>query len=77
MSGCAAFASMWFASFQGRAHTDSEAKFMSAFLYRAGRRCARRPLAVIGTWVALFFVVLSLSAGIGRDAEGVFRRAGP
>ena len=45
---------------------------MSAFLYRAGRRCARRPLAVIGTWVALFIVVLSLSAGIGRTLKESF-----
>ena len=42
---------------------------MSTHLYRLGRFAARRPWVVIGTWVALFVIVMAATAGLGKDLE--------
>ena len=42
---------------------------MSTHLYRLGRFAARRPWVVIGTWIALFVIVMAATAGFGKDLE--------
>jgi RND superfamily putative drug exporter len=45
---------------------------MSNALYRLGRVAARRPYAIVGTWLAIAVVVVAASAGFGRDLEDSF-----
>ena len=45
---------------------------MTAFLYRLGRGSAQHPWRVIGLWALVAVIVVSSSAGFGRDMEDSF-----
>ncbi len=49
---------------------------MSQALYRLGRFAARRPWAVIAAWVIVAVLVVSASAGFGRELEDAFEAPG-
>jgi RND superfamily putative drug exporter len=49
---------------------------MSSALERLGRFAARRPWIVIGSWVAIGFLVITSAAAFGRDLEDPFEAPG-
>ena len=49
---------------------------MSHALYRLGRFAARRPWAVIASWLIVAVVVVGASAGFGRELEDAFEAPG-
>ena len=49
---------------------------MSHLLYRVGRLCARRPWAVIGSWLVVSVVVIGASGAFGRELEDSFEAPG-
>lgn len=49
---------------------------MSSALERIGRFAARRPWIVIGSWVAIGFLVITSAAAFGRDLEDPFEAPG-
>ena len=49
---------------------------MSHLLYRVGRFCARRPWAVIGSWLVVSVLVIGASGAFGRELEDSFEAPG-
>ncbi len=49
---------------------------MSAFLYRLGRSCARHPFRVLGAWLAIAFVVVTLQGSVGGEYDDNFTLPG-
>ena len=49
---------------------------MSHLLYRVGRFCARRPWAMIGSWLVVSVLVISASGAFGRELEDSFEAPG-
>ena len=49
---------------------------MSHLLYRLGRFCARRPFAVIGSWLVVSVLVIGASGAFGRELEDSFEAPG-
>ena len=49
---------------------------MSHLLYRLGRLAARRPWAVIGTWLLVAVLVIGASAAAGRELDDGFGGSG-
>ena len=49
---------------------------MSHLLYRLGRFSARRPWAVIGSWLVVSVLVIGASGAFGRDLEDSFEVPG-
>ena len=48
---------------------------MSSALERLGRFAARRPWIVIGSWVAIAFLVITSAAAFGRGPGQTFGRS--
>src|SRR5688500_2207223 len=55
---------------------SKETHEMSHLLYRVGRLCARRPWAVIGTWLVVSVLVIGASGAFGRELEDSFEAPG-
>ena len=49
---------------------------MSHLLYRVGHFCARRPWAVIGSWLVVSVLVIGASGAFGRELEDSFEAPG-
>ena len=49
---------------------------MSHLLYRLGRFSARRPFAVIGSWLVVSVLVIGASGAVGRELEDSFEAPG-
>ena len=49
---------------------------MPHLLYRVGRFCARRPWAVIGSWLVVSVLVIGASGAFGRELEDSFEAPG-
>ena len=49
---------------------------MPHLLYRVGRLCARRPWAVIGSWLVVSVLVIGASGAFGRELEDSFEAPG-
>ena len=59
-----------------RRPVPSRSTRMSHLLYRLGRFCARRPFAVIGSWLVVSVLVIGASGAFGRELEDSFEAPG-